>query len=67
MVIGFGFVMILRLVLAKRHPFTFIGVWDLAYYIGVPVFYVAISIWFLMLFNRPRVVEQFDRTSVPPS
>jgi hypothetical protein len=67
MVVGFGLGMILRLALAKQHHFTFIGVWDFAYYVGVPVFYIGISVWFLMLFNRPGVVEQFEGTTVASS
>jgi hypothetical protein len=67
MVVGFGLGMVLRLALAKQHPFTFIGIWDFAYYVGAPVFYLGISIWFLILFNRPRVVDQFERTAVVPS
>jgi len=67
MVITFGLGMSLKLALAKRHPFTFIGVWDFAYYVGVPVFYVGTSIWFLVFFNLPRIVKQFERTMVAPS
>ena len=66
MAVGFGFGMVLRLALAKRHPFAFTGIWDFAYYVGVPVFYAGISVWFLVLFNRRRVVQQFKITTVAP-
>jgi len=57
--ITFGFGMIVTLAVAKRNPFLTMGILGFAYYVGVPIFYVAISVWFLMLFNRPRVAEEF--------
>ncbi len=58
--ITFGFGMILMLAVAKRNPLLNIGMWGIAYYVGVPVSYVGISVWLLMFFNRPRVAEEFE-------
>ena len=57
--ITFVFGMMLTLAAAKRNPFLTMSIWGIAYYVGVPVFYVAISVWFLMLVNRPRAAEEF--------
>ena len=58
--ITFGFGMMVMLAMAKRNPFPTMGMWGIAYYVGVPVFYVGISVWFLLLFNRPGVAEEFE-------
>lgn len=58
--ITFGFGMMVMLAMAKRNPFLTMGMWGIAYYVAVPVSYVGISVWFLLLFNRPRVAEEFE-------
>jgi hypothetical protein len=59
MVITFGLDVVATLAIAKRTQLQTIG--DFAYHIGVPVFYVGISVWFLVLFNQPRITQEFDR------
>jgi hypothetical protein len=55
---GFGVVMMWDI---RRHKPVFIGIWDFTYRVGVPLFYIGISMWLLVLFNLRGIVSEFRK------
>ena len=42
----------------KEKPSPIVSCW-----IGIPAFYIGVSVWSLRIFNRPRVVQEFEGTA----
>jgi len=42
----------------KRNSLSIMSCW-----IGILTFYIGVSVWSLLLFNRPRIVQEFEGTA----